>query len=57
MTTTEKRSNWTPAQRRRVAAAAARASIAMRERDKLEVPQWLRDTAAGKPTVLPAERT
>ena len=30
MTTTEKRSNWTPAQRRRVAAAAARASRALR---------------------------
>ena len=54
MTTTEKRSNWTPAQRRRVAAAAARASIAMRERDKLEVPQWLRDIAAGKDIKPPA---
>ncbi|MEV8237820.1 hypothetical protein AB0P23_21440 [Rhodococcus sp. NPDC077669] len=56
MTTTEKRSNWTPAERRRGAAAAARASIALYERDNLEVPQWLRDTAAGKPTVLPTEQ-
>ena len=48
MTTTEPRKDVrTP--RPRVAAAAARASIAMRERDGDEVPQWLRDVAAGKP--------
>ncbi|WP_155957153.1 hypothetical protein [Rhodococcus sp. UNC23MFCrub1.1] len=49
MTTTEPRKAWTPDERSRVAAAAARASIAMRERDGDEVPQWLRDVAAGKP--------
>ncbi|MBY6366859.1 hypothetical protein [Rhodococcoides corynebacterioides] len=35
--------------RPRVAAAAARASIAMYERDGRDVPQWLRDVADGKP--------
>lgn len=53
MTTSEKRTDR-PAKRPRVAAAAARASIALRERTGREVPQWLRDTAAGRPTTPPA---
>ncbi|QIH99695.1 hypothetical protein BH92_07275 [Rhodococcoides fascians A21d2] len=56
MTTTEKRTDR-PAERPRVAAAAARASIALRERTGREVPQWLRDTAEGRPTTPPAELT
>lgn len=55
MTTTEKRTDR-PAERPRVA-AAARASIALRERTGREVPQWLRDTAEGRPTTPPAELT
>ncbi|MGU3432596.1 hypothetical protein ACNHUS_06215 [Actinomycetes bacterium M1A6_2h] len=47
MTTTEQR-RAAKAPRPQVAAAAARASIAMRERDGDDVPQWLRDVAAGK---------
>ncbi|MDJ0392394.1 hypothetical protein QMK17_03475 [Rhodococcus sp. G-MC3] len=47
MTTTEEhKSGKSP--RPRVAAAAARASIVMSERDGDDVPQWLRDVAAGK---------
>lgn len=49
MTTAESRRSWTPEERRRVAAAAARASITMRERDGDVVPQWLRDVVDGKP--------
>ncbi|MDV7199612.1 hypothetical protein R4172_18885 [Rhodococcus kroppenstedtii] len=56
MTTTEPRRNWTPDQRRRVA-AAARASIAIRERGGREVPQWIRDVAEGKPTTVPPEHS
>ncbi|WP_338891378.1 hypothetical protein [Rhodococcus sovatensis] len=56
MTTTEARKAWTPDERRNVAAAAARASIALRERDGLDVPQWIRDAAAGRPTTPPAEQ-
>ncbi|GGG26210.1 hypothetical protein GCM10007304_45040 [Rhodococcoides trifolii] len=39
-------------ERPRVAAAAARASIAIRERSGREVPLWLRDTAADRPTTV-----
>lgn len=46
---TEDRQDWTPEERRRVAAVAARASITMRERDGDVVPQWLRDVVDGKP--------
>ncbi|MBY4209783.1 hypothetical protein HQO42_03715 [Rhodococcus fascians] len=53
MTTTEERT--IKAGRPEVAAAAARASIAIRERNGREVPQWIRDAAAGKPTVPPPE--
>lgn len=56
MTTTKKRTDR-PAERPRVAAAAARASIALRERAGREVPQWLRDTAAGRPTTPPTDLT
>lgn len=55
MTTTESR-NVDKTPRPRVAAAAARASIAMRERSGREVPQWIRDAAAGKPTTVPPEQ-
>lgn len=54
MTTTENRKNT--AGRPQVAAAAARASIAIRERSGREVPQWIRDAAAGRPTTPPAEQ-
>ncbi|AMY26226.1 hypothetical protein [Rhodococcoides fascians] len=53
MTTTEKR---TIAARPQVARAAARASVALYERDGLEVPQWIRDAAEGRPTTPPAEQ-
>ncbi|MEW2014908.1 MULTISPECIES: hypothetical protein [unclassified Rhodococcus (in: high G+C Gram-positive bacteria)] len=53
MTTTEERK--IKAGRPEVAAAAARASIAIRERNGREVPQWIRDAAAGRPTVPPPE--
>ncbi|MBJ7324337.1 MAG: hypothetical protein JHC70_18595 [Rhodococcus sp.] len=56
MTTAEARKAWTPDERRSVAAAAARASIALRERSGREVPQWIRDAAAGRPTTPPAEQ-
>ncbi|UXF70017.1 MULTISPECIES: hypothetical protein [Rhodococcus erythropolis group] len=56
MTTAESRKNWTPSERRNVAAAAARASIALRERSGREVPQWIRDAAEGRPTTPPAEK-
>lgn len=56
MTTAESRKNWTPSERRDVAAAAARASIALRERSGREVPQWIRDAAEGRPTTPPAEK-
>jgi hypothetical protein len=55
MTSTEARRSWTPEQRRRVRAAAAGASIKLREYDNKPVPQWLRDVAAGKPTTVPPE--
>lgn len=55
MTTAQARKTWTPTERRRVAAAAARASIALRERSGREVPQWIRDAAAGRPTTPPPE--
>ncbi|WP_186626573.1 hypothetical protein [Rhodococcus sp. BP22] len=58
MTTTEKQTEQQtdrPAERPEVAAAAARASIAIRKRTGREVPQWLRDTAAGRPTTPPAD--
>ncbi|MCZ4516939.1 hypothetical protein O4220_00315 [Rhodococcus ruber] len=47
MTTTEKS---TTAARSQVARAAARASVALYERDGREVPQWIRDAAEGCPT-------
>ncbi|WP_188547267.1 hypothetical protein [Rhodococcoides trifolii] len=53
MTTTENRKS--PA-RPQVARAAARASVALYERDGLEVPQWIRDAAAGRPTTPPAQQ-
>ncbi|MCJ0899140.1 hypothetical protein MTX38_18875 [Rhodococcus sp. ARC_M13] len=53
MTTTEARR--TTAGRPEVAAAAARATIAIRERSGREVPQWIRDAAAGRPTTPPPE--
>ncbi|AJW40658.1 MULTISPECIES: hypothetical protein [Nocardiaceae] len=53
MTTAEERK--IKAGRPEVAAAAARASIAIRERNGREVPQWIRDAAAGRPTVPPPE--
>ncbi|WP_125458737.1 hypothetical protein [Rhodococcus sp. 1168] len=53
ITTTEKRTDR-PAGRPLVAAAAARASIALRERTGRDVPQWIRDTAEGRPTTPPA---
>lgn len=56
MTTAQARKTWTPTERRRVAAAAARASIALRERNGLDVPQWIRDTAEGRLTTPPAEQ-
>ncbi|MDQ1179485.1 hypothetical protein [Rhodococcus sp. SORGH_AS_0301] len=56
MTATEERSDR-PAERPRVAAVATRASIAIRERSGREVPQWLRDTAAGRPTTPPPDLT
>ncbi|MBY6687505.1 hypothetical protein HQ305_19925 [Rhodococcus sp. BP-149] len=56
MTSTEARRSWTPEQRRRVRAAAAGASIKLREYDNKPVPQWLRDVAAGKPTAVPPEQ-
>ncbi|BAH33582.1 hypothetical protein [Rhodococcus erythropolis] len=56
MTTAEARKTWTPKERRNVAAAAARASIALRERSGREVPQWIRDAAEGRPTTPPAEK-
>ncbi|UDF21576.1 hypothetical protein [Rhodococcus qingshengii] len=55
MNTAQARNSWTPSERRRVAAAAARASIALRERAGLDVPQWIRDAAAGRPTTPPPE--
>ena len=54
MTTTESRK--IEAGRPEVAQAAARASIAIRERSGREVPQWIRDAAAGRPTTPPAEQ-
>lgn len=54
MTTNENRRS--SAARPQVAAAAARASIAIRERSGREVPQWIRDAAAGRPTTPPAEQ-
>lgn len=54
MTTSENRKST--AGRPRVAAAAARASIAIRERSGREVPQWIRDAAAGRPTTPPAQQ-
>ncbi|WP_170945739.1 hypothetical protein [Rhodococcus sp. 14-2483-1-2] len=56
MTTTEKRTDR-PAERPRAAAAAARASIARRERSGRKVSQWLRGSAEARPTTLPAELT
>lgn len=56
MTTADVRKTWTPNERRSVAAAAARASIALRERDGIDVPQWIRDAAEGRPTTPPAEQ-
>jgi hypothetical protein len=56
MTSTEARRSWTPEQRRRVRAAAAGASIKLREYDNKPVPQWLRDVAAGKPTTVTPEQ-
>lgn len=56
MTTAEALKTWTSRERRNVAAAAARASIALRERSGREVPQWIRDAAAGRPTTPPAEK-
>ncbi|MCE4165057.1 MULTISPECIES: hypothetical protein [Rhodococcus] len=56
MTTAEARRTWTPKERRNVAAAAARASIALRERSGREVPQWIRDAAEGRPITPPAEK-
>lgn len=55
MTTAQARKTWTPTERRNVAAAAARASIALRKRYGLEVPQWIRDAAEGRPTTPPPE--
>lgn len=52
-TTTESRKG-AKAPRPQVAAASTRASIAMRERDGEDVPQWLREVAAGKALPLPA---
>ncbi|MBY6411558.1 hypothetical protein HQ346_15005 [Rhodococcus sp. BP-252] len=52
MTSTEARRSWTPEQKRRVRAAAAGASIKLREYDNKPVPQWLRDIAAGEDTAL-----
>ncbi|WP_438472818.1 hypothetical protein [Rhodococcus erythropolis] len=57
MNTAQARNSWTPTERRRVAAAAARASIALRERSGREVPQWIRDAAAGRPTTPPPEHS
>lgn len=54
MSTTENRKS--SAGRPKVAQAAARASIAIRERSGREVPQWIRDAAAGRPTTPPAEQ-
>ncbi|MBY6569049.1 hypothetical protein HQ343_21000 [Rhodococcus sp. BP-154] len=56
MTSTEARRSWTPEQRRRVRAAAAGASIKLREYDNDPVPQWLRDIAAGKDVPVPNEQ-
>lgn len=42
--------------RPKVAAAATRASIAIRERSGREVPQWIRDAAAGRPTIPSKEQ-
>lgn len=56
MTTAAARQAWTPAERRRVATAAARAYVTMAERSGRDVPEWLRDTAEGRPTTPPAEK-
>ncbi|MDI9894736.1 MULTISPECIES: hypothetical protein [Nocardiaceae] len=53
MTTTDERK--IKVGRPEVAAAAARASIAIRERSGRDVPQWIRDAAAGRPTTPPPE--
>ena len=53
MTVTEQRR--ITAARPEVAAAAARASIAIRERSGRDVPQWIRDAAEGRPTTPPPE--
>ena len=53
MTTTDARNTKAP--RRMVAAAPARAYITMAERDHQPVPDWIRDAAAGRPTVPPPE--
>ncbi|SNS86563.1 hypothetical protein [Rhodococcoides kyotonense] len=45
---TSQRQDWL-----REAAAAARAAIDMRQRAGREVPSWLRDAAAGRPTAGP----
>ncbi|MDJ0396760.1 hypothetical protein QMK17_26075 [Rhodococcus sp. G-MC3] len=50
MTTTERRPTRRP--RPRVAAAAARAYVETAEYDNVEVPDWIRDVAAGH-TVTP----
>jgi hypothetical protein len=51
MTTTDERNIKAP----RPTVAAARAGITMAERDHQPVPDWIRDAAAGRPTIPPPE--